>query len=108
MLGVCALFVHAPAHFFTPASHFHSQPQPSHTHPTHNNKQQERNAAIIRAEGESESARLISDATKAAGAGMVELRRIEAAKDIAETMSKSQNVVYLPSGGNMLLGLNPR
>jgi prohibitin 1 len=38
----------------------------------------------------------------------VELRRIEAAKDIAETMSKSQNVVYLPSGNNMLLGLNPR
>ena len=33
---------------------------------------------------------------------------LEAAKDIAETMSKSQNVVYLPSGGNMLLGLNPR
>lgn len=70
--------------------------------------EQERNAAIIRAEGESESAKLISDATKAAGAGLVELRRIEAAKDIAETMSKSQNVVYLPSGGNMLLGLNPR
>lgn len=44
---------------------------------------QERNAAVIRAEGESEAAKLISDATKAAGAGMVELRRIEAAKDIA-------------------------
>jgi regulator of protease activity HflC (stomatin/prohibitin superfamily) len=69
---------------------------------------QERNAAIIRAEGESEAAKLISDATKQAGAGLVELRRIEAAKDIAETMSKSQNVVYLPSGGNMLLGINPR
>ncbi|KAF6256079.1 prohibitin [Scenedesmus sp. NREL 46B-D3] len=70
--------------------------------------EQERNAAIIRAEGESEAAKLISDATKSAGAGLVELRRIEAAKDIAETMSKSQNVVYLPSGGNMLLGINPR
>lgn len=70
--------------------------------------EQERNAAIIRAEGESESAKLISDATKAAGAGLVELRRIEAAKDIAESMSKSPNVVYLPSGNNMLLGLNPR
>ncbi|WIA12126.1 hypothetical protein OEZ85_012199 [Tetradesmus obliquus] len=70
--------------------------------------EQERNAAIIRAEGESEAAKLISDATKQAGAGLVELRRIEAAKDIAETMSKSQNVVYLPSGGNMLLGINPR
>lgn len=67
---------------------------------------QERNAAVIRAEGESEAAKLISDATKAVGAGMIELRRIEAAKDIAETMSKSPNVVYLPGGGNMLLGLN--
>ena len=67
---------------------------------------QERKAAVIRAEGESESAKLISDATKAAGPGIIELRRIEAAKDIAATMSKSGNVVYLPGGGNMLLGLN--
>lgn len=70
--------------------------------------EQERNAAIIRAEGESEAAKLISDATKAAGAGLIELRRIEAAKDIADTMSRSGNVVYLPNSGNMLLGINPR
>ncbi|KAI8468071.1 MAG: prohibitin [Monoraphidium minutum] len=70
--------------------------------------EQERNAAVIRAEGESESAKLISDATKAAGQGLIELRRIEAAKDIADAMSRSANVVYLPSGGNMLLGINPR
>jgi hypothetical protein len=38
---------------------------------------QERNAAIIRAEGESEAAKLISDATKTHGAGLLELRRIE-------------------------------
>ena len=38
---------------------------------------QERNAAIIRVEGESEAARLISDATKQAGPGLIELRRIE-------------------------------
>mmetsp|Transcript_32417 Transcript_32417/g.71621 ORF Transcript_32417/g.71621 Transcript_32417/m.71621 type:complete len:284 (-) Transcript_32417:2081-2932(-) len=69
--------------------------------------EQERNAAIIRAEGESEAARLISDATKQFGPGLIELRRIEAAKDIADTMSKSRNVIYLPSSGNMLLGLNP-
>lgn len=68
---------------------------------------QERKAAIIRAEGESEAARLISEATKAAGGGMIELRRIEAAKDIAGQLSRSGNVVYLPSGGNMLLGVNP-
>lgn len=70
--------------------------------------EQERIAAVIRAEGESESAKLISDATKIAGPGLIELRRIEAAKDIADTMSRSANVVYLPSGGNMLLGINPR
>ena len=63
---------------------------------------------MIRAEGESESAKLISDATKQAGNGLIELRRIEAARDIAGTLSKSRNVVYLPaSGPNMLLGINP-
>eukprot|EP00245_Coleochaete_scutata_P008709 TRINITY_DN2711_c0_g1_i1.p1 TRINITY_DN2711_c0_g1~~TRINITY_DN2711_c0_g1_i1.p1 ORF type:complete len:283 (-),score=60.03 TRINITY_DN2711_c0_g1_i1:433-1281(-) len=69
--------------------------------------EQERRAAIIRAEGESESARLISEATLAAGTGLIELRRIEAAREIAGTLSKSRNVVYLPGGNNMLLGLNP-
>ena len=43
-----------------------------------------------------------------AGAGLIELRRIEAAKDIADAMSRSQNVVYLPGGNQMLLGINPR
>jgi prohibitin 1 len=65
---------------------------------------------VIRAEGESEAAKLISDATKQAGNGLIELRRIEAARDIASTLSKSRNVVYLPSGANgpnMLLGINP-
>lgn len=68
--------------------------------------EQERNAAVIRAEGESEAAKLISDATKKYGQGLIELRRIEAAKEVAETMSKNRNVVYLPGSGNMLLGLN--
>eukprot|EP00897_Mesotaenium_endlicherianum_P010336 jgi/Mesen1/9330/ME000061S08772 len=69
--------------------------------------EQERRAAIIRAEGESEAARLISEATSAVGSALIELRRIEAAREIASTLSKSRNVVYLPSGNNMLLGLNP-
>lgn len=71
---------------------------------------QERKAAVVRAEGESEAAKLISEATRQAGAGMIELRRIEAARDIAATLSKSRNVVYLPGGGssgNILLGINP-
>jgi len=68
--------------------------------------EQEREAAIIRAEGESESARLISQATKSAGPALVELRRIEASKEIAQTLARSRNVMYLPGGGaNMLLGI---
>ncbi|XAR51968.1 hypothetical protein NMG60_11006781 [Bertholletia excelsa] len=69
--------------------------------------EQERRAAIIRAEGESESAKLISDATSAAGMGLIELRRIEASREIAATLAKTPNVAYLPHGNNMLLGLNP-
>lgn len=61
--------------------------------------EQERIAAVIRAEGESQAAELISQALLKAGSGHVELRRIEAAKNIAETLSKSKNVTYLPSSG---------
>ncbi|XP_058187284.1 prohibitin-3, mitochondrial [Rhododendron vialii] len=70
--------------------------------------EQERRAAVIRAEGESESAKLISEATAAAGMGLVELRRIEASREIAATLAKTPNVAYLPNGNNMLFGLNPR
>lgn len=69
--------------------------------------EQERRAAVIRAEGESESAKLISDATAAAGNGIIELRKIEAAKENALSMARNGNVVYLPSNNNMLLGVNP-
>lgn len=66
--------------------------------------EQERKAAVIRAEGEGEAAKLISQATKASPA-LVDLRRIEAAKEIAQTLAKSRNVMYVPAGQNMLLGL---
>lgn len=69
--------------------------------------EQERRAAIIRAEGESEAAKLISDATAAAGMSLIELRRIEASREIAATLAKTPNVAYLPGGKNLLLGLNP-
>ncbi|CAI9111526.1 OLC1v1011769C1 [Oldenlandia corymbosa var. corymbosa] len=69
--------------------------------------EQERRAAIIRAEGESEAAKLISQATEAAGTGLIELRRIEACKENAGTLAKSGNVWYLPKDNNMILGLNP-
>jgi len=69
---------------------------------------QERKAAVIRAEGEAEAAELISKAMAAAGNGLIEVRRIDTAKEVAATLSKSKNVTYLPSskgGSNMLLGL---
>ncbi|XVE67761.1 hypothetical protein DITRI_Ditri09bG0014200 [Diplodiscus trichospermus] len=68
---------------------------------------QERRAAIIRAEGESEAAKLISEATAATGMGLIELRRIKASREIAATLAGSPNVAYLPGGQNMLLALNP-
>lgn len=67
---------------------------------------QERRAAIIRAEGESESAKLISEATASSGMGLIELRKIEAMKENAATMGRSPNVTYLPNGNNLLLALN--
>jgi prohibitin 1 len=61
--------------------------------------EQEKEAAIIRAEGESEAAAMIAKAMDK-GNGFLELRKIEAAKDIAETLSKSRNVIYLPGGSS--------
>eukprot|EP00904_Undaria_pinnatifida_P001714 jgi/Undpi1/11543/HiC_scaffold_30.g13840.m1 len=69
---------------------------------------QERLAAIIRAEGEAEAAELISAALKESGIGLIEVRRIDTAKEIALTLATSRNITYLPTGNgsNMLLGLN--
>lgn len=65
--------------------------------------EQERQATVIRSEGEAEAAEMISAALKEHGSGMIEVRRIDAAKEIADTLSKSANVMYLPSNQNMLL-----
>jgi prohibitin 1 len=60
---------------------------------------QEQQAAVIRAEGEAEAATLISAAMQKAGPALVELRRIEASREIAELLSKAKNVAYLPNSG---------
>jgi len=65
----------------------------------------ETKANVIRAEGEAEAAIMISQAMKEHGSGLVQVRRIDAAKEIADTLSKSGNVMYLPSGQNALLNL---
>lgn len=56
-------------------------------------------AAVISAEGDSKQAVLLAQAFGKAGEGLVELRRIEAAEDIAYQLSKSKNVTYLPDDG---------
>lgn len=67
----------------------------------------EKQAAIIRAEGESESARLISDAIAKSGPGLIELRRIDAAREIAARLAASKNVTYIPKGANMMFVPTP-
>ncbi|KAJ1835804.1 Prohibitin-1, subunit of the prohibitin complex (Phb1p-Phb2p) [Coemansia sp. RSA 2711] len=60
--------------------------------------EQEKQAAIIRAEGEAIAAQSISQALSKAGPGLVKLRRIEASREIAETLAAARSVTYLPSG----------
>jgi len=68
--------------------------------------EQEKIASIMRASGDSEAAKLISAAIDQAGAGYLDIRRIEAAREIAETLCHGQNVTYLPSQGNMLYAIS--
>jgi len=69
--------------------------------------EQEKIAKIVKAEGEATAARLVSDALQKSGRGLIEIRRIDAALSVAETLSHSNgNVVYLPTdGGNLLLNI---
>lgn len=63
-------------------------------------REEEKKASILRAEGESEGARLIAEAINKHGKGLVALRKIEAAQHIAETLSASPNVTFV--SGNTL------
>ena len=64
---------------------------------------QDRLSIVIRAEGEARSAEMIGKAI-ASNPGFVQLRKIDAAKDIANTISKSVNTVYL-SADSLLLNM---
>jgi len=57
---------------------------------------QDKKSTIIKAEGEARSAELIGLAVSK-NPGYIELRRLEAAKDIAEVVSNGRNKVYLDS-----------
>jgi len=65
--------------------------------------QQERQAAVIRAEGEAEAALKISLALEKAGEAFLALRKIEASKAIAQSLSMNGNVTYIPGGGSGVL-----
>lgn len=67
--------------------------------------EQRKKATVTSAEGDAQAAALMAKAFGEAGEGLVELRRIEAAEDIAYQLSKSRNVIYLPSGQQTLLNI---
>ena len=67
--------------------------------------EQLKKAAIISAEGDSQAASLMAKAFGDVGEALVELRRLEAAEDIAGQLARSRNVVYLPNGQQTLLSL---
>lgn len=67
--------------------------------------EQQKKASIITAEGDAQAASLIAKSLGDCGDGLVELRRIEAAEDIAHNLSKSRQVAYLPPGQSVLLNL---
>ena len=65
--------------------------------------QQEKKTIITRAKGEAESAELIGTAVKK-NPGFMKLRRIDAAKEIADVVAGSGNKVYL-NADSLLLNL---
>jgi prohibitin 1 len=68
-------------------------------------EEQVKQARIINAEGDSQGAALLAKALNEAGEGLLELRKIEAAEEIAIMLAKNRNVAYLPRGQNVLLNL---
>merc|ERR1712151_1344199 len=65
--------------------------------------QEEKKKTIIHAEGERQSAQMIGDAMKA-NPGFVELRKISVAKEISQSLAKSNNRMVL-SSDSLLLNL---
>ena len=64
---------------------------------------EEKRSIIIHSQAQAEAVQLISESIRE-NPGFVELRRLDAAKDIATTMSRSANKVYL-SADSLLLNL---
>lgn len=60
--------------------------------------EQERKASVIRAEGEAEAAETVSRALAKSGDGLLMIRRLDASREIAQTLAASPNITYLPNG----------
>jgi len=67
---------------------------------------QEKKSVIIKAQGEAQSAKLIGAAIQD-NPGFIQLRKLEAAREIAGTLSKSSNRLFL-DGGSLLLDVQQR
>ena len=67
-------------------------------------REEEMKAAVLRAEGESEAARLVAEAISKYGPGLIAMRKIEAAQHIVECLQASPNVTFL--SGNALNMIN--
>ncbi|KAK2461753.1 hypothetical protein APHAL10511_006216 [Amanita phalloides] len=65
--------------------------------------EQERQAAVIRAEGEAEAAGTISRALEKAGEAFVALRKIEASKAIVQSLAQNGNVTWVPTSASGVL-----
>ena len=64
-----------------------------------------KNAQIIRSEAEADSAKLINNAVTKFGSAQIEIKRLEAAKLIAESLSRNPNITFVPSSANNLFNL---
>lgn len=71
-------------------------------------REEEMKAAILRAEGESEGARLIAEAISKFGPGLVAMRKIEAAQHIVEVLAGSGNVTFLPGNALNMINIGAR
>eukprot|EP00122_Pirum_gemmata_P000875 Pgem_evm1s783 len=68
--------------------------------------EQEQLADVIEAQGEAKAAELIQESLKRYGAAYIELKKIDAAIEVAQSLARNRNVTYLPAQGNNML-LNP-
>jgi prohibitin 2 len=66
---------------------------------------QDKRSTIIKGQAESKSAEMIGQAVQK-NPGFIELRQLDAAKQIASTISRSNNKVYLDSS-SLMLNINP-